>query len=171
MRRRRGGCSGREPAGSGQKWRGWWGKWRDMGKTGGKATVSLPRGPCASDWRCRELPALPIGSCRTGAGTGAPAHLLGSPTHRRDFGGADAGRFWSRAQFPCRPRFGRRFGAAGGDALSLHPQTQHRIHHLPSVTCVDNRLCVLLDNTFSLLHYDVGANAVATGTEQKDEHT
>jgi hypothetical protein len=40
-----GGCSGRELVGSGGKWRVWWGKWRDMGKTGGKAVVSLPRGP------------------------------------------------------------------------------------------------------------------------------
>jgi hypothetical protein len=65
------------------------------GESGGKAVVSLPRGPRASDWHCRGVPALPIGSCRTGTGTGAPAHLLGSPTRRRDFGGAGAGRFWA----------------------------------------------------------------------------
>jgi hypothetical protein len=29
-----------------------------------------------------ELPALPIGSCRARAGTGAPTHLLGSYLHR-----------------------------------------------------------------------------------------
>jgi hypothetical protein len=97
-RQRRGGggvCSGREPAGSGGKWRVWWGKWSDMGKTGGKAVVSPPREPRASDWNCRGVSAFPIGSCRTGAGTGAPAHLLGSPTHRRNFGGAGAGCFWA----------------------------------------------------------------------------
>jgi hypothetical protein len=53
------------------------------------------RGARASDWRCRSVPTLPIGSCRTGADTGAPAHLLGSPTRQRDFGGAGAGRFWA----------------------------------------------------------------------------
>jgi hypothetical protein len=95
--RRRGGCSGREPARSGGKWRGWWGNWRDMGKTDGNALVSLARGPRASDWRCREVPALPIGSCRTGAGTGAPAHLLGSPMRRRDFGVLVRAGFWPRA--------------------------------------------------------------------------
>jgi hypothetical protein len=63
------------------------------GESGGKAVVSLARGPRASDWCCRELPVLPIGSCRTGAGTGAPTHLLGSPMRQRDFGGVGAGRF------------------------------------------------------------------------------
>jgi hypothetical protein len=53
----------------------------------------------------------------------------------------------------------------------LHPQTHHRIHHLPSVTYADKRLRVLLDNTSSLLHHDVGPNTVVTGTEQEDGHT
>jgi hypothetical protein len=56
------------------------------GESGGKAVVSLARGGRASDWRYRKVPALPIGSCRTGAGTGVPAHLLGSPTRQHDFG-------------------------------------------------------------------------------------
>jgi hypothetical protein len=57
--------------------------------------VSLPRGPWPSDWHCHGVSVLPIGSCHTGADTGALAHLLGSPTHRRDFGGAGAGNFWA----------------------------------------------------------------------------
>jgi hypothetical protein len=64
-----------------------------------------------------EVSVLPIGSCRTGAGTGAPAHLLGSPTRRLDFGAAVQAVFWPRAQFPRRPCFGKRFGAVDGDAL------------------------------------------------------
>jgi hypothetical protein len=51
------------------------------------------KGPHASDWRYREVPAVPIGSCCAGAGTGTPAHLLGLPPHRRVFGAAGAGRF------------------------------------------------------------------------------
>jgi hypothetical protein len=53
----------------------------------------------------------------------------------------------------------------------LHPQTQHRIHHLLSVTYADNRLRVILENTSYLLHHDVRADAVITGTEQEDGHT
>jgi hypothetical protein len=68
------------------------------------------KGARASDWRCREVPALPIGPYRAGARTGAPTHLLGSPSCRRDFGAAGAGRFWPRTQFPRQPRFERRFG-------------------------------------------------------------
>jgi hypothetical protein len=49
----------------------------------------------------------------------------------------------------------------------LHPQTQHRTHHLPSVTYSDNRLSVLLDNTSSLFHHDIGANAVVTGQSRR----
>jgi hypothetical protein len=45
----------------------------------------------------------------------------------------------------------------------LHPQTQHRIHHLPSV--------IYADNTSSLLHHDIGANAVVTEIEQDNGHT
>jgi hypothetical protein len=85
-------CSGREPAGNGGKWSGWWGNWRDMGKIGGKMLVSLARGARASDRCCREVPVLLVGSCSIGAGTGASAHLLGSPPHRHDFGAAGAGR-------------------------------------------------------------------------------
>jgi hypothetical protein len=44
----------------------------------------------------------------------------------------------------------------------LHPQTQHRIDHLPSVTYANKCLRVLLDNTSSLLHHDIGANVVVT---------
>jgi hypothetical protein len=45
----------------------------------------------------------------------------------------------------------------------FHPQTQHRIHHLLYVTYANKHMRVLLDNTSSLLHHDVGANAVVTG--------
>jgi hypothetical protein len=64
-----------------------------VGTSGRKAAVSLARGASVSDWCCREVPALPIGSCRVGTGTGASTHLLGSPPRRRDFGTVGAGRF------------------------------------------------------------------------------
>jgi hypothetical protein len=89
------------------------------GESSAKVVGSLARGPRPSDWRCREVPALPIRSCRTGAGMGAPAHLLGSLTRRLDFEGTGAGRFWSRDQFPCRPRFEKRFRVAGEMLLLL----------------------------------------------------
>jgi hypothetical protein len=43
---------------------------------------------------------------------------------------------------------------------SLHPQTKHRIHHLPSVIYADNRLCVLLDNTLMSTHASVLIDSV-----------
>jgi hypothetical protein len=96
-RGRRGGgareCSGHEPAGSGGKLGGRWGNWRDIGKTGGNSAVSLPRGSRVSDWCCRDVPVLLIGSCHAGTGTRAPAHLLGSPPRRRDFRATAAGHF------------------------------------------------------------------------------
>jgi hypothetical protein len=85
-----------------------------MGKTGGKAVGKLERGPQASDWRCRELPALPIGSCLTGA----PTHLLGLPTHRRDFGGAGAGRFLAPSPISTQAALWEAFWGRRGDALS-----------------------------------------------------
>jgi hypothetical protein len=62
-------------------------------KSGGKSPVSLPSGPWASNWSCRELPALLIGSCRTWASTGAPAHLLGSHPRRQAFGAVGVAAF------------------------------------------------------------------------------
>jgi hypothetical protein len=50
--------------------------------------VSMASGPWASDSRCCELPALPIESCRAGAGTGVPTHLLGPNPRWRGFGAA-----------------------------------------------------------------------------------
>jgi hypothetical protein len=62
----------------------------NIGKTGGNAAVLLARRPRASDWSRREVPMLPIGSCRAGVGTGAPTHLLGSLPRRHDFETAGA---------------------------------------------------------------------------------
>jgi hypothetical protein len=89
-----------------------------MGKTGGKMLVSLARGARALDRRCREVPALLIGSCRTRAGTGAPAHLLCSAPCRQDFGAAGAGRLLAPNPNFAPAAFWEAFGAAGGDALS-----------------------------------------------------
>jgi hypothetical protein len=61
---------------------------------------------------------VPIGSCRVGADTGVPTHLLGSPPCRRDFGAVVVAGFWLRAQNPHRPCFESRFGGARGDALT-----------------------------------------------------
>jgi hypothetical protein len=53
---------------------------------GGSIKLALPQGAGAPDKIF----------C-TGAGTRAPAHLLGSPTRRRDFGGTGAGQFLARS--------------------------------------------------------------------------
>ena len=42
--------------------------------------------------------------------------------------------------------------------VSLQPQTQHKIHHLPAITYADKT---------SLLHNGVGDNAAATGTDRR----
>jgi hypothetical protein len=55
---------------------------------------SLTRGAGVSVVSCRMLPALPIGSCRAGAGAGVLAIFLGSMAHRLIFGGAGAALFW-----------------------------------------------------------------------------
>jgi hypothetical protein len=39
------------------------GRWGNGENSGGKLNVSKPSGPWPSDLSCRELPALPIGSC------------------------------------------------------------------------------------------------------------
>jgi hypothetical protein len=79
--------------------------------------VSLANGPRALFCRCRKVATLPIGSCHAGAGTGAPAHLLGSLPRRHDFGAPGAALFKPRAQITRQRHFGRHFGDARGDAL------------------------------------------------------
>jgi hypothetical protein len=49
---------------------------------------------------------------------GSVGSFIGLAKRWLDFGGAGVGRFSARAQFPRRPCFVRRFGGAGGDALS-----------------------------------------------------
>jgi hypothetical protein len=67
----------REPAGAAGNG-GRWENWEEYGENRPKLGVVAGKGPRASDWRCREVPALPIGSCRA-------AHLLGSVPRRHAF--------------------------------------------------------------------------------------
>jgi hypothetical protein len=97
------------------------------GGSGGKTVVPLARRPRPSNWHCREVPTLPIGSCRTGADTGAPAHLLGSPKRRLDFWGASAGRFLAPSPISALATFweafwGRRWRCSQLDASSHDPK-------------------------------------------------
>jgi hypothetical protein len=58
-----------------------------------KKPVSMASGPWALDTSCHEVPALPIGSCHAGAGTGAQAYLLGPHPHWQPFRTADVTMF------------------------------------------------------------------------------
>jgi hypothetical protein len=89
------------------------------GEMGEKAAVSLASRPKASVWRCREVSALPIGSCRAGAGIGVPTHLLDSLPRRQDFRAAGVDAFSAPSPKTRRPRFERHFGAPA-EMLLLH---------------------------------------------------
>jgi hypothetical protein len=87
-------------------------------ETDGKVVVSLPRGARVSDWRCRELPVLPIGSCRTGAGTRVLTHLLGSPMPGAILGAPVRAVFGPESKICADCVLGGVLGSTGGDALS-----------------------------------------------------
>jgi hypothetical protein len=63
------------------------------------------RGPGALFPPCHELPALPIWSCRAGAGAGAPTVYFGSRARRHVLGPPVVHQFGFRAQNLRRPRF------------------------------------------------------------------